>query len=701
MELGLDAQISIISYAVVSAKYESNKRIIHSFLPLVEHLLLECEEKSVSKKELIPLFKETYGYGIPPAILDALLKVLRQQEKIDFLINEGVEIYAEKLDDYDSQYEIRIRALSSDFDIFEKKQGKEIQKSVVINTFLEFLLYNAVEFNSFLNYTSNFERISDEKTDIWPDIVSFLLEERKNNTNNYRFLQEIFYGITLSTLLTSEKAQEVESDNSIDIENVLLDSNFIFRLLDLQTEFEYIATKETFDTLKKMNCNFYILPHTIRQIADTLNSAIRRNSATANRVLKIYGDDRFSGLNSACIRRSLTATILTRIIDNLENDLKNDFGIRVIPDEECKSLRYLNEDFSSLCKAKPDSSDSGIVHDLYLIEYVRSKRTPYVYKRSKAKWWVVTDDSKLTKWNAEFKKDNGVPECITESQLATVLWLNNPKKLSLDSLFSTALALRNRSLLSNDDFFMISNAIERQVQQFESNPEKYNKLSLVFTDKLIGLDEMACANYELVDDKFIKALEKEQSIFDDNHQLKKENSFLLATQKENKEKYLKCISEKDKELSENKSLLNQETLEHINTLKSLQKGNEEKLTDLQKQKEKFGKIVSIITKILSYIPISLVVLVAFIMLKILGICYENIELWYSSHQFIFYLLTCSPLLSLFTKCARNLCHKFGEKLCNKWFASICSNYNIVVDNIKIVQKEIEDIQTQIEKRLSL
>lgn len=89
---GLEAQLSIVSYAVITEKYESNKNIAISFLPLIEHILLECADKTIEKKKIEPLFKETYGYDIPVATLSYLLDILKKQDKIDYLICETIEI---------------------------------------------------------------------------------------------------------------------------------------------------------------------------------------------------------------------------------------------------------------------------------------------------------------------------------------------------------------------------------------------------------------------------------------------------------------------------------------------------------------------------------------------------------------------------------------------------------------------------------
>lgn len=134
---------------------------------------------------------------------------------------------------------------------------------------------------------------------------------------------------------------------------------------------------------------------------------LKHASSTVNNVLRFYGDEKFSGLNSVCIRKNLTPTDLLQIISSLEDTLENKYKIICVSKEEMDELQY-DDSFSSLAKVKPDSSDFGITHDLYLIDFIKRHRPSYVYKMDSAKWWALTDDNKLTKWNTESQNEIGI-----------------------------------------------------------------------------------------------------------------------------------------------------------------------------------------------------------------------------------------------------------------------------------------------------
>ena len=704
---GLEAQLSIVSYAVITEKYESNKNIAVAFLPLIEHILLECADKTIEKKKIEPLFKETYGYDMPVATLSYLLDVLKKQDKIDYLVCETIEIKKENLTDYDSKYdyERQLRALTTDCDFYLKKRGIELDRASIIKLLLSFVICNSLEFNSFINYNSDLGAAEMADKTLESEIVGFLIEERSKDSHNYQFIKSVFHGVLLASIISAGSNDEEKIGESGTFKEVVLDSNFIFRLLDLQTEFEGIAARETFELLKKENCEFCVLPITIKQIADTINSIIKKFSNSANEVLRIYGDERFSGLQSACIRRKLTASKLKEIIDSLEDDLKEKYKIRVVNEEFAYESDV--DAFSSLGKAKPDSAPEGLEHDLKLIAYVRTKRDKNVYQRHKAKYWVLTDDIKLTKWNSNYPQLNRIPECMTESQVATVLWLQNPCDVSLDGLFNTALVLRNRDLLSSNEFQKISDCIERQILRYSENPRNLDKLSFVFSDRLISLDDMASDDVQAVDDKFSQALAQSEEVVHTRDELQEQNEKLNAEKEKAKSEYESAIKKATEETKFREVLLTEETQKHIETLQKFRYSKEQELTACNDEKQKInqkamraGKCIGF--KLSSILMVGIIYLVGMIL-----ICnIQEVDSFYSKNQFVFWLggLLLSPLISWLISLCRKVktaLASFGRKIYICIFKSYKVQLKDIEKKIKEIQMSIDDIQVEIESKLVL
>ena len=210
--LGLDAQFNIISYAVISSKYEKNQNISLSFIPLLEHVLLSIDGNYIPSKQIYELFKETYGYEIPPAVMNYLLKILKTQEKIEFIKGENIEIIKENIQDYDNRYilESSLKSLATNIDIFFKKQGFCFEKTQIINNVLLFIVKNAIEFNSFINYNSNLDFPKSKEDNNFDDVlVSFLLDERRNDTKDYKFIKDIYFGVILASMISAGDDQTV------------------------------------------------------------------------------------------------------------------------------------------------------------------------------------------------------------------------------------------------------------------------------------------------------------------------------------------------------------------------------------------------------------------------------------------------------------------------------------------------------------
>lgn len=195
--MGLNKNNSIISYALISAKFESNKgkNIILTLIPLIEYLLITIYEKTVTTEELSKAFSEMYGYKIPLAVIDELLKILDKNKKIEKLKNEEYLIIKENIEEYDEieNYNKKLRTLIMDVDYFLKKRGKNIPSSEITNELFIFIIKNAIDFNDFILRNSNFEDLDSDNTNVQDELIEFLIEERKNDTPNYKFLNEIYY----------------------------------------------------------------------------------------------------------------------------------------------------------------------------------------------------------------------------------------------------------------------------------------------------------------------------------------------------------------------------------------------------------------------------------------------------------------------------------------------------------------------------
>ena len=525
-----DNNIAILSYAVLSERYNSNESVILSFEPLVEDLLLTVDGDTVSKTKLVELYEQRYGYPMPPAIMNEILLSLRNSKKIEFLRNEIIEIKKQKLQDVSFEYSSTLNNLKNTFSYFAKQNGVDIKPSETVAIFLNFMSKHAVDLNSYFNSLNDTNEIDyDKETENNKIIVDFLMKVRLDNPKFFELLNDIFYGIALSSVLKLDQIKINELEQSTNITELLLDSNYIFRLLDLQTSYEYQATSHTHKLAQEAGIRFYVLPETLEQISNTLNGFLEDINPGTFVALSAYGDDLFSGIHSAYIRRSLDKSDVCELVAKLNDTLEKEFNIKLWEKEIATISGSDGEAISSMRKFKPFTEDDGLIHDLILVRTVDMVRPTYIAEMSQAKTWVLTDDNKLMKWSSSRYNNKRIPECLTESQLSTILWLKSPKQFSGQALENVIFALRNQSLINKEQYRRISKSIEKQKERFAKDESGLNAMSLLFSTKCLSLDAIernADSDEQLnslFDEKVEQAKKLVGDIQKDNEKYKDEN----------------------------------------------------------------------------------------------------------------------------------------------------------------------------------
>ena len=319
----------------------------------------------------------------------------------------------------------------------------------------------------------------------------------------------------------------------------------------------------------------------------------------------------------------------------------------------------------------------------------------------------MTDDIKLTKWNTNYPQTGRIPECMTESQVATVLWLQNPCNVSLDGLFNTALVLRNRDLLSSNEFQKISDCIERQISRYSENPKALDKLSMVFSDRLISIEDMISDDAQAVDDKFSKALDKSTEVVHERDELHEKNAKLSEEAERARSEYEASLERANAETQSKEALLSEETQKHIETLQKFRRSKEKELTACNNEKEEVTKKATLVGKRIGFILSSLLIVGIIYLIGIVLICnIQEFESFYLKNQFVFWICgwLLSPLISWMIswfKKVKTLLTSLGKKI----YILISKAYQTKIDEIdkKVIelQSDIDDIQAEIESKLVL
>ena len=258
---------------------------------------------------------------------------------------------------------------------------------------------------------------------------------------------------------------------------LLLDTNFIVSLLDLNTP-ESTKTCRTFiETSKSLGYTFTILKDTIEEFqsllsykAQNLNQAIIAKSINKE---DIY---------NACDRRNLNCADLERIADNIEETLTQQFGFRIIPHtEKLKGKARYSSEYNSFKKVR--STEKSALHDAMAVQYVKEKRgNKPIYDFDKVNCWFVNNAISHSSEHIEQlerlqKLYTAQPEIIKVDDLLNIIWLSNPSSGFVNTDF---LDMGIASMVSYNLNSTLPKA--RIIKELDENIQKYREDNTI-TDK--------------------------------------------------------------------------------------------------------------------------------------------------------------------------------------------------------------------------
>lgn len=448
---------------------------IDIFVPLIKKTLSSLNSEGVFKGESIDEIRAKaltlFGIDFPiPVLVKILGKIslsvnTEEQTYFQIYVDGSFEIRDYTFQDYDeivSNLSAELAELESFFSHFRAqhdKKGKFDFSSVT-----EFIDQNK---NTISKYLGNENKSAKGDNSFAVRFIVFI----KNIPALYELIKRIYLGSLLSNYIEF-KADDVRSDVEL-----LLDTNFIIGLLDLNTKESTHTCKKLMEIAVKRKMKLTVLSDTLIE-TERLIRGKAESLKKSYLVSKINSED----IYNACERRSLGRSDLERIADNLKRSLQ-EYGVTIIFEpKKYRNLAKFSDEYKRLKIVR--GSEFSALHDATAIYYVRDKRGKKIKKFEDVNCWFLNNTSNLTRYtgNGNRNKFQYQPESVKVDDLLNLLWLSNPE---VDSSLSTS-DLTDIGLNS-----MLSLAINRSlpstkvISELEDNILKYGKESISDSDVVL------------------------------------------------------------------------------------------------------------------------------------------------------------------------------------------------------------------------
>lgn len=419
----------LTTYSFFAALTENSTDIYSAvYIPMCKRALsLYAKLNTVGNDQDIKnIISTEYGINVPLLIIRKLIKSVekdlsrKDKAKFDFQIDEKGNNFSFSFKSFafssiEDSYEAERRksnALQQAFELFAKEQNETLDS---LPTFSDFISKNKNKISSFL---------SGKVINIDCPEVSFMTHVRflqyieQNDNLLYQTTKQIFIGSVIASYLESDFDLSAKLERGT---SYYLDTQILLELLDLQRPEDSTPTKELVNLIQETGGNIRLMDITLDEVKTNINNAIihyDRNNPTTT-------------INEACIRLGKNKTWLISLLGKLENVLQTDYKISIDKIPESDIEVYSKTEDAVQLKDIWYRKHSAI-HDVVAYLYVREKRKHDSNKRllQKASYWFVTANRKLCDFNITKKINGNTGEIIMPDELTSLLFLQNPKKLS-------------------------------------------------------------------------------------------------------------------------------------------------------------------------------------------------------------------------------------------------------------------------------
>lgn len=541
------------------------------FVPLIKRSLSKMNAKNIfhgkNIYEINEYSKELYGIDFPipvmRSILEIIVREINSDVKSSFILNNdnsfSISNYA--FTEFEETIRKRNLEVKKIEQLFQDFCGNSQLKMENTSSIFDFLEKNKL---SLATHLSNFTPTNGHDYSVEVQFVNFF----KNIPPVYELLKSLYLGSILS-----EYIEFVPSEIESEVE-LLLDTNFIISLLDLNTPESTLTCNTLIEIAKSQGYKLTLLDITIEEIKSLLQAKADNFSKTFLEK-KIYIED----IYNACERRNLTKIDLERIIDNIEN-LTFNLGIqKITPDHEIIKKALQSDEFESYKRKR--SSHISAKHDTIALYYVKEKRKKNIKEFVDVNCWFVNNAISRDYGKSSYER-NHQPYIIKADDLLNILWLSSPQINQL--IPSTEIADIGLSSLVSLTF---TESLPKMaiIRELEDNIKKYATENITSQDILRVATRIA--NKQLTDIQSLNKLaEEDHNLF--IKRLEEESNKQSEMEAERAESISKIV-EKFKSEIEHIEAIKHDGAEKSNTISSLEILTNQKQSEIDKLQEELKK----------------------------------------------------------------------------------------------------------------
>ncbi len=519
--------------------------LIDIFVPIVQKAISEyakdngySEIKGKNTSEIQAKIKEYFGLEIPVHILGVILgqidKEINNKHVFNYFGDGAFLIKSYLFDSIDEDIDIEtanIEILKKDYESFCNENKYQ---------------YDFAELESFI-FAQKIELFTTKNIDL-PNtnyLIPKYIKLKFLDDKIFKILSDLYLGGLISTYL------ELKINTPVTQTELLIDTNFVISLINLNTEEAYITCSQLYKLCVNMGFKFSILYSTVDQIKILLSSRIHDFS---NKDLGIVKEADVFG---ACIRRNIDKTQLERIRDRIDTTL-NELKVDIIHETRIKDIiaeAKKSKMYQDLKKAR--QNDSSALNDAVAHFYVKKRRNSSAKEFSDVKCWFL-HNSFSSDYDANLGNQIHSRNLISASELLTLLWLSNPSQTCINSnvvskggLATYITKYRSVKVPTSRTIKAIKDKADNALKQGKIVERDIYNICIRMSEGHLSNGE-ATSLSELPDNEFIekiKAISEEEKSFvskaiEQSEQLKGQNAVIEEIKKDNAE-IIRRLNESD------------------------------------------------------------------------------------------------------------------------------------------------------------